>query len=545
MIEIQDSQSNGAPVLTRSVPEMVLAGLGTLVLLSLAPALADPPASPPPCDVKIDPIFGVRVTDIRGTFGDSDRWQLELEFLNWTQRDAYGILIVANSGSTNSDGATPYISGASIDANGRPLGPTGTCPSGGCPPMGNIAKTNDWTLINLSSTQVCFTSKPFGVQTGTPIPHPAATHQGVSYHGLLSPDFDGKPQSVCTTVIPQMIPGPNPVVGGSPACITVPNREDIDDGSNVLDGFVVEIDDWDSGEQFSFNWWLIDDDGGLIGSINPTATLVLGDEHGFGSVNLATLSPGIVGGSTGSKAAPPPLFNFNTIDPAKVNTGYDPKDDSDPNADDPLFFAEDEDSSGMDLAPFNPIPAGFPGQGTYFFVEPGTSLSASPVDPADLPQDTGINAEVSDFMTTGMGCGGGGCGPGTCDCFGMNTPSIESTGAPHVGTSNFVVSLVDAPALSTAVLFIGFSNVTFQGLPLPLHLGPFGIPDCFLYNSVDLQYLGVTDASGRTSMALAIPNSPNLKGAKLFMQWAAFCVFPPPPPGGVVSMTNQGLVTTL
>ena len=510
MIEIQDSQSNGAPVLTRSVPEMVLAGLGTLVLLSLAPALADPPASPPPCDVKIDPIFGVRVTDIRGTFGDSDRWQLELEFLNWTQRDAYGILIVANSGSTNSDGATPYISGASIDANGRPLGPTGTCPSGGCPPMGNIAKTNDWTLINLSSTQVCFTSKPFGVQTGTPIPHPAVTHQGVSYHGLLSPDFDGKPQSVCTTVIPQMIPGPNPVVGGSPACIQVPNREDIDDGNNVLDGFVIEIDDWDSGEQFSFDWWLIGDDGSLIGSIDPTATMVMGDDYGFGAVNLATMSPGIVGDSAGSNPAPPPLFNFNSIDSSKVNTGYDPPDTSNANADDPLFFAEDEDGNGMDQAPFNPVPAGFPGQGTYFFVEPGATFSAPPMDPMDLPPGTGSNAAISSFNVIGQSC------PFPSGL----RPSITGSGAPHIGTSGFVTSMVGADPFAPSILIIGFNNASYLGLPLPLDLSLFGFPGCTLYQSVDVQFAGQTDGAGQDSMALTIPNNANLKGVNLFMQWA-------------------------
>ena len=530
MVEIQDLLSHGSRSRSRSGPVPVRIGLGLLAVLLPSPLPADPPVSPPPCDVKLDPLFCVRMTDVRAVFGDPDRFQIELEFLNWTQRDAFGLLIVANSGSTTNEGAAPFISGASIDANGRPIGPTGSCPSGGCPPAGNVAKTNDWTLINLTSSQVCFTSKPFGVQTGTPIPHPSVSFQGVVYDGLLSPNFDGAPQSVCTSVIPQMIPGPNPVLGGSPACITIPDSESIDDGSNVLDGFVLEIDDWDSGEQFSFDWWLIGDDGSLIGSVDPTATMIQGDDYGFGLVNMATLLPGFGSDSAGAAPAPPPLFNFNSVDATKVNTGYDPPDTSDVNGDDPLFFAEDE-VGGLDQFPFNPIPAGFPGSGIYFFFEPGATFSAPPLNPMDLPQGSGSNAAVSDFMVTGQGC------PFPSGL----SPSIEASGAPHVGTSDFVTSLVGGDPLSPLLLLIGFSNQPWiGGFALPLDLTPFGFPGCVLYQCIDVQFSSQTDGSGQASMALTIPNQVNLKGVQMFMQWASVSLGPL---GVELAMTPQGSVT--
>ncbi len=132
----------------------------------------------------------------------------------------------------------------------------------------------------------------------------------------------------------------------------------IDNGNNVRDGFIITIADWDPAEEISLNWFLIDAAGNDIGYHNPSTGQVSGSEYGFGQINLVRLS----------SPAPPPLFN--------LNTGYDPPDSTNPNVDSAAFWAEDQDpTSGVDQYFVNPIPAGYPSQGTYFAIELGARVT--------------------------------------------------------------------------------------------------------------------------------------------------------------------------
>ena len=199
-----------------------------------------------------------------------------------------------------------------------------------------------------------------------------------TYHGILDPQFDQVTQGICAPAVSDMIPGSCPIVGLPTWSVDIPDPETIDDGMNVLDGFVLVIDDWDNGEQFSFNWELLNELGEKIGHVaampnnpnNPTAGAIQGDEFGFGTFNMT-----LMGGAGGPFIAPPALAQFNLINMNKVNTGYSPPQSGSASADSPLVFAEDEDGNGVDQAPFNPIVFGEPGQGTYLFAEPGASVS--------------------------------------------------------------------------------------------------------------------------------------------------------------------------
>ena len=316
-----------------------------IVVLIPFPLQADPPTSPPPCNVLLGPLFCFRTTDISRDVGDSNKFQFEFTVVNWTGTDAAGLILTLNTGPNPGGGVpagAPRFSGGSIDANGRPIGPLAD------PPTGNLPTNNDWNLIGSTPTQLCFAG-------GTPIPHPQATIGNTTYHGLLDPTFAQATQGDCVTALTSMIPCGASTGGGLPLVFSM-TPECIDDGTNVLDGFVVEIEDWDAGEQLSLNWWLIDADGNNLGIVGNSGA-VLGNEFAFGTVNLARVDID----------APPPLFD--------QNSGYDPPNSFDSNLDSPLFWAENE-VGGVDTYPMNPIPAGQAGQGTFFAVEFGAAVTA-------------------------------------------------------------------------------------------------------------------------------------------------------------------------
>jgi len=312
------------------------------LFVSLVGVLAipfDPPASPPPCDVVLDPVFCIRITDIEKEVGE-DTFRFELEFLNWTNQPAAGIVISLNTGDGDPGvpPGAPHFKDAFIDSNGRPIGP------GFNKPDGNQTTNNDWVVLSQTTTQIQFGA-------GTPIMGASAG----GFFGLLDPAFSVASQATCISALTTMIPDATDM-GGSPPHIGVSDAETIDNGPNVLDGFVIEVTDVQADEQFSINWHLVNAAGDSIG-IFASGGVILGDEYGFGTLNLARF----VG------AAPKALFG--------ANTGYDPPLDTDPDADLPRFWAEDE-VAGIDMYEVNPIPAGEEGAGTYFGVEPGAAVTA-------------------------------------------------------------------------------------------------------------------------------------------------------------------------
>lgn len=318
---------------------LCVAGLSTLVVMGVRVS-ADPPAAQI-CNVKLDTIFCQRVTGIEGDAADGNKFRVEFEIVNWTGTDAAGLIIALNVARNRPliPPGAPRITGASVDMDGRPL--TG----GSSPPTGNAAIANDWSVLAQTPTRVEF-------RGGTAIAHPSS---GV-FDGLLDPDFSTATLAVCIDAIKDMIPGDETMVGAPPLIASV-DTETIDDGANVRDGFVIEIDDWDAGEEVSFNWFLVDAAGDVIGASDPSGAVVAdGDGYGFGAFNIVRLAG----------SAPTPLFD--------KNAEYDPTDTTDPNVDSPLFWAEDE-VAGVDTFQVNPIPVGTAGEGTFFAVELGVSVT--------------------------------------------------------------------------------------------------------------------------------------------------------------------------
>ena len=94
-----------------------------IVVLMPFPLQADPPTSPPPCNVLLGPLFCFRTTDISRDIGDSNKFQFEFTVVNWTDTDAAGLVLTLNTGPNPGGGVpagAPRFSGGSIDA-GSPL----------------------------------------------------------------------------------------------------------------------------------------------------------------------------------------------------------------------------------------------------------------------------------------------------------------------------------------------------------------------------------------------------------------------------------------
>jgi len=218
-----------------------------------------------------------------------------------------------------------------------------------------------------------------------------------TFNGLLDSAFvpPTLPEE-CVDALLAMIPGSVANTVFNPTRIQLPNPETIDDGPNVLDGFVIVIANFDPGDVVSFNWFLEDAAGDSIGMIPSGGSGVSGDPYGFGIINICnTGAPPIplVGNAGSVLQAPDPPFN--------VNSQFDPPDTSDPNADSGLFWAENE-VAGVDTFPINPIPAGKLGAGTWFGVEFGAAVTATFANTQDNIYNAGTN--ITYPTDPGPGC---------------------------------------------------------------------------------------------------------------------------------------------
>ncbi len=99
-----------------------------------------------------------------------------------------------------------------------------------------------------------------------------------------------------------------------------------------------------------------------------------------------------------------------------------------------------------------------------------------------------------------------------------STATIGSTGSFLPGAT-FSLTLSGAAALQPAFAFIGFDLTSALGLQLPLDLGVVGMNGCTLLVSPDASISTATDGAGAASVALTIPNNPNLSGSGFGMQW--------------------------
>lgn len=99
---------------------------------------------------------------------------------------------------------------------------------------------------------------------------------------------------------------------------------------------------------------------------------------------------------------------------------------------------------------------------------------------------------------------------------GNPVPTIGYTGQP-IMTRNFVVTLAGAPANAFTLLTIGFNATSWNGLPLPLSLQPFGYPGCSLNVAADVNLFLQTDPNGAASYTANLSGVPSLD---LWWQWA-------------------------
>lgn len=165
--------------------------------------------------------------------------------------------------------------------------------------------------------------------------------------------------------------------------------------------------------------------------------------------------------------------------------------------------------------------------------------------PITVAQIADLNAGLYyvNIHSTAFGAGEirGQVGPATvpttygAGCAGTNTltPAIGGTAFPMLG-STFSITLANAKANSQALLFLGDSNTSFAGIPLPFALGPIGMNGCtLLCSDFGLNLTSATSATGTASLGLPVPLNLALAGAQFYSQW--FPIDPGANPLGIVA----------
>jgi len=249
---------------------------------------ADPP--PPMGSYPIPMVFCFRVTDIREVAGDpeGDRFEIEFEILNWSNRDVDLLEMSLNTATTAGyvqRQQAPFIVGASVDINGRPLG-SGNDDANFPPTDGTsgskTGQDNNWLVDSQTSTSILWSAPP-----GSPY-----GRDGLPPNDILGV---GSATNACI-----LVPGCN-MVAGSPVvaddetvdnsldqiCPAIPCPED-----NVLDGFVIDVDDFDPGEIVSFNWFTLWD-GSPVAGVGLIGSPAGGNPFGFGVFNITRGSSGL------------------------------------------------------------------------------------------------------------------------------------------------------------------------------------------------------------------------------------------------------------
>ncbi len=116
--------------------------------------------------------------------------------------------------------------------------------------------------------------------------------------------------------------------------------------------------------------------------------------------------------------------------------------------------------------------------------------------------------------------------PSTNACVGSNAlrPQLAKANGevPQLGT-HFTMRVNNALPNAGIISMLGFSNtVASGGIPLPLDLGGFGAPTCFLRVDPASSSFGIADAAGLWFWDLPIPNDLFLSGLPFWVQVACF-----------------------
>lgn len=320
-----DSQTNYFPTRNSVATRMgsLLLTATTATIVAFAPAKkadADPIPRPPNPEVKLPPVFCFRFTDIKAVADDpeGDKFQFEFEVLNWTNTPAAGVAIALNEG-TGASGVVnkaPFLAGGKIDNNGRPLGR-----GDDGAPTGNLNKLNDWEVAKSSDSAIEW-------EAGSAIPNSnllgaTSTQQACA----LVPGCEVKVTQTTNRCSTWWWNGWQSSSWWRNWCLTnevdpiVADMETVDNGNNVLDGFVVTVDDFDEKEIVSLNWFLLDANGDPIGVSGK------GNAYGFGTVNLfrqpldESADPGALFAGNAGLGESPTLFynNVNRVTESLVD----------------------------------------------------------------------------------------------------------------------------------------------------------------------------------------------------------------------------------
>ena len=97
---------------------------------------------------------------------------------------------------------------------------------------------------------------------------------------------------------------------------------------------------------------------------------------------------------------------------------------------------------------------------------------------------------------------------------------MGTNGSPTVGSTDFNVTVVNAPAWGSVTLLVSPTNADFFGAPLPIELTGLGQIGCSLYVGQPAMYPDQASASGTVVKDMPIPNSPALAGSTLYVQWS-------------------------
>ena len=105
------------------------------------------------------------------------------------------------------------------------------------------------------------------------------------------------------------------------------------------------------------------------------------------------------------------------------------------------------------------------------------------------------------------------------------TPVLSTSGGFPTsvgGNPRFALLLSNAAPGKTALLMFGASATSWMGTPLPLGLGPFGMPACSLLVAPLVNMVGTTVGSGaeggKERFPFPIPSNPALSGLELWFQ---------------------------
>lgn len=236
-----------------------------LALALAAPAFSNPP---PPSQFAVPDVHVIRVTDA-DVHTKTGNLRLMFEILNWTDSAVDQVVLIENDAGSlipATAGGLPVIAAASVEFDGRPLNPLAgpadddaNFPPQDCSPCTDpdkIGASNSFSAGMPSTTKVVYTSD-----------------------GSIPPrDLLGAADAnAACALVPGCTAAGNPIA----------DVERIDNGlspDNVLDGFVLEFTDFDVGEVISFNVFLIDELGEVIG-YHDGADFV-GNAFGFGTINI-------------------------------------------------------------------------------------------------------------------------------------------------------------------------------------------------------------------------------------------------------------------